>query len=348
MRNPVEKPRFVESISTTINTRNQPYQIEGSKYSSGINLYEVPDCVKENALEDFRRFPYISWCNSDDNLKNSLFLINNEDNNDTQNVNDIYSINLEKKGEEEDKGKDIKLNSYCGFLDANQNSEKQKNNYHYVNINYTKKRKRYNSEDNKEKKFIEKQKTFFTYKEKEDHIKIGNNTKKKSKREYNQIKMIKRNLIQDIFRNWINYGESNKLSKLDPDVLVDDFRDRDIKLKEIYSKTITKKKKKKNLNIEIINKADGIDGMKKLKLNISFKFALNLFFENIQKNDLIKSNQQLKEYIGNKEDKYFKQFLEGLQTSEEYLKQKGGRETYKKKLKKTLSKFKQEYINNNN
>ena len=88
--------------------------------------------------------------------------------------------------------------------------------------------------------------------------------------------------------------------------------------------------------------------MKKLKLNISFKFALNLFFENIQKNDLIKSNQQLKEYIGNKEDKYFKQFLEGLQTSEEYLKQKGGRETYKKKLKKTLSKFKQEYINNNN
>ena len=66
---------------------------------------------------------------------------------------------------------------------------------------------------------------FDTYIEKENQIKIGNNTERKSKRESNQLAMIKRNLIQNIFLYWINDGESDinkRLNKLDTIIFSDD------------------------------------------------------------------------------------------------------------------------------
>ena len=71
---------------------------------------------------------------------------------------------------------------------------------------------------------------------------------KKSKRESNQLDMFKRNLIQDIFIDWINEGEVDKhkrLSKLDPITLGnDDFKQKT--LQEIYSQKITIKEINKN------------------------------------------------------------------------------------------------------
>ena len=95
---------------------------------------------------------------------------------------------------------------------------------------------------------------FNTYIEKENQIKIGNNTQKKSKRESNQLDMIKRNLIQNIFLYWINDGESDinkRLNKLDPIIFSgDNFKQKT--LQEIYSQKITIKEIDKNHNINII------------------------------------------------------------------------------------------------
>ena len=75
----------------------------------------------------------------------------------------------------------------------------------------SKKRKRCKPEESSENIKIYPKKMFDTYIEKENQIKIGNNTQKKSKRESNQLEMFNRNLIQDIFIDWTNEGEVIKI-----------------------------------------------------------------------------------------------------------------------------------------
>ena len=106
----------------------------------------------------------------------------------------------------------------------------------------------------------------------EKALQIGNNVAKKSNRYDNQINMIIRNLIQNIFLDWINYGEndSNKLCKINPKIVEKyDFRQKTLKM--IYSEEISKKAKKSyniDHNIMIINSAQA-----------EKKFILNLTFE---------------------------------------------------------------------
>ena len=103
----------------------------------------------------------------------------------------------------------------------------------------SKKRKRCKPEERSENIKIYPKKMFDTYIEKENQMKIGNNTERKSKRESNQLAMIKRNLIQNILLYWINYGKTDKtkrLRKLNPIIfLCDDFK------KKLYKRYIHKK-----------------------------------------------------------------------------------------------------------
>ena len=123
--------------------------------------------------------------------------------------------------------------------------EKEEKNYIKKEKNEKKKKKlvkkkRCKSKENSENTKIYPKKMFNTYIEKENQIKIGNNTERKSKRESNQLAMIKRNLIQNILLYWINYGKTDKtkrLRKLNPIIfLCDDF-----KKKKLYKRYIHKK-----------------------------------------------------------------------------------------------------------
>ena len=208
----------------------------------------------------------------------------------------------------------------------------------------SKKRKRCESKEKSEKSEIYPKKIFETKIEKENQKKIGYNTMKKSKRESNHIDMFKRNLIQDIFIDWINEGEVDKhkrLSKLDPITLGnDDFKQKT--LQEIYSQKITIKEINKKHNIRIINKALGI---KKMKLSLGFKDALKFYFnEYFEEKELLQIFQNLKEKNDISEEISYKGFLKGLKGPKEYLKEKGGNEVYSRKFENSLKKFREKYL----
>jgi len=171
-----------------------------------------------------------------------------------------------------------------------------------------------------------------------------NSIKRKKYRADNILNMFKRNLIQQIFLDWINNGESNKndiLSKLDPAIFRTPFNFKGKKLKEIYSENISKKSKNqdKNHNIDVIKRAEGI---KKIKLNLSFEQALKIFFyEKINKNEILENIQSHKNIIIDENI-----IMQGLKCKEEYIaeKSKGEKSCFEKKLRKILDAFEEEYL----
>ena len=356
MKDPVEIPKVVTKISTTINSINQHHQLEEPKFQYcnskndevfDKNIKNEDELLRSIDINDFQLFPDSSD-QYDDNLQNNKIFENFEYQNiKTQEFNDQFTKKVEGK---EEKDKNIEI-PYCEFSKNNsQKCETKKINNQVetskgkkekdLKIEKNRKRKRYKSKNNIGG--INNQKMFNIYKE-EIKIKIGNNTNKKSKRESNQLNMIKRNLIQDNFRNWINYGEkdkNNNICKLDPNVLGYTFEQKTL-LKDIYSQAITIKEIDKNHNINIINKAEG---NKKMKLNLSYKDALKLFFEHFKENELFQKIQQLKENNGVNDNINSKEFLNGLQKSEDYLKEKGVKPAYSNKLKNTLDKFQKIYL----
>ena len=170
-------------------------------------------------------------------------------------------------------------------------------------------------------------------------LKAGNNIKKKSKRNLNIYNMIIRNLIQDIFLNWINEGEkkNKKLKKLNPKVLKS-YNFKGSLLKDIYSQEITKSEKDdKKYNINIIN---NVTGIKKIKLNLSFENSLILFYnDDINKNEFNELLLHLKQEKINMTD-----FLKGLKTKNIYAKEKWGKEKFQEKLNDNLNKIKDDYL----
>ena len=171
-----------------------------------------------------------------------------------------------------------------------------------------------------------------------------NSIKRRKYRSDNILNMLKRNLIQQIFLDWINSGESNKndiLSKLDPAIFRTSFSFKGKKLKEIYSENISKKSKNqdKNHNIDAIKRAEGI---KKIKLNLLFEQALKIFFyEKINKNEILENIQSQKNIIIDENI-----FIQGLKCKEEYIveKSKGEKSSFGKKLRKILDAFEEEYL----
>jgi hypothetical protein len=187
------------------------------------------------------------------------------------------------------------------------------------------------------------QEIVFKYALNESKIKIGNKTEKKSSRKSNQLNMIKRNFIQNICPYWINYGEKDdtqKINKLNPKVLYKDYKN--MKLKDIYYQDITVKEKDKAHNQKIIDSAKGI---KKLKLELSYENALKLFFNvNVGEIELLKIIPNLRDKKRFNLKINYKEFLKGLKGYKEFLKEKGGKPGYYKKLKENLIIFEKMYI----
>ena len=195
---------------------------------------------------------------------------------------------------------------------------------------------------NKNNEIKNKNKNILFTTEDENKLKMGNNIIKKSKRDDNQLKMIARNLIQNIFLNWINYEESNKDKKLYHTSYI--FKKK--KLKEIYSEEISLRVKNQNHNIKTnINAINCSKGIKKIKLNFTFEQAFKLFYN---KNEKINEKEWFEIIQITKEEKdvniCIKDLLKGLKGKEEYLFTKGGNSTYKKKLIANLDKFKKIYV----
>ena len=166
----------------------------------------------------------------------------------------------------------------------------------------------------------------------------------------NCLCMLKRNLIQKIFLNWINDGETdknNKLIKLDPIIFRNSYDLRGKKLKEIYSQAtcIKEKSLNKNHNLNIIKNSKGI---KNIKLNFTFEQALSLFYyKKVNKNVLLGIIQNIQE---NEKNINEINIIKGLKGIEEYLNAKCNNKdsVFKNKLEKKLIKIREKFLANEN
>jgi hypothetical protein len=175
-----------------------------------------------------------------------------------------------------------------------------------------------------------------------------NGNKRKRYRSDNILIMFKRNLIQQIFLDWINEGESNKkekLCKIDPEIFRKAYNFDGKKLKEIYSEKISIKSKTldKLHNIDVIK---GAKGLKNIKLNLSFEQALKIFFsEEINENEISdiidEEKKNNKNFILNEID-----MIKGLKYKEDYIIEKslGENISYEKKLIKVLDMLEKKYL----
>ena len=212
--------------------------------------------------------------------------------------------------------------------------------------------------EEKEINFLEKKRKFQVNEDKEENMEgeednlsskeKGNDNKRKRYRSDNILIMFKRNLIQQIFLDWINEGESNKkekLNKLDPTIFRESFIFDEKKLKEIYSEKISKKSKglDKFHNIDIIKEAKGI---KNIKLNLSFEQALKIFFsEEINENEI---SEIINEEKKNNNNFIFSEIdmIKGLKNKEDYIHEKSEGEniSFAKKLIKVLDMVEKKYL----
>ena len=216
--------------------------------------------------------------------------------------------------------------------------------------------------EEKEINFLEKKRKFQVNEDKEENMEgeednlsskeKGNDNKRKRYRSDNILIMFKRNLIQQIFLDWINEGESNKkekLSKLDPTIFRESFIFDGKKLKEIYSEKISKKSKSldKFHNIDVIK---GAKGIKNIKLNLSFEQALKIFFsEEINENEI---SEIINEEKKNNNNFIFSEIdmIKGLKNKEDYIHEKseGGDISFAKKLIKVLDMVEKKYLTKQN
>lgn len=239
---------------------------------------------------------------------------------------DIRPENFDKNFEKEEKCNILQYSKH-DQCDNEKNEEKDENEVQY---------EKYEDGENNLRKEIEKKELFIIQNEK--NLKIGNNTKKKDNRYDNKMAMIIRNLIQEIFLDWINYGESDdakKLCKINPEILRKNYDLRGKTLGEIYSKKLSEKEKQKygkDHNIEIINNSSGI---KKIKLNFKFEEALKLFL------CINNANKNLSEIINLDEYKE-EEILKGLKGKEEYINRKKGY----KNLPDAFNRIEKKYLNN--
>ena len=176
--------------------------------------------------------------------------------------------------------------------------------------------------------------------------KIGHNMKKNTSLRYdNQMNKIISHLIQNIFLEWINNGESDEsklLRKIDAEVLKEkNYNFKGNTLKEIYSelksnqKTSVKKQKDFEHNKEVI--ANCKNEIKNKKLEMKFEQALYYF--------LCKKDGSTNKNIINL-DENEDNILEGLIRKEAYLNRIEGDASYKQQLLNILEKIKNKYFPN--
>ena len=148
-----------------------------------------------------------------------------------------------------------------------------------------------------------------------------------SKRKWNQINTIKRNLIQDIIPDYFNISikdPDKKIRKIDPELFKKEYKTIhdiiDISLKVIYSNNISKKEIKDNIKIDnnkiIINNIEEHSDLD-IKMNLKFRDVLKIFF-NIEtkviadylKKDLIDYKQYFSSIKNKEKKKHNYKFLE--------------------------------------
>ena len=197
------------------------------------------------------------------------------------------------------------------------------------------------------KKFLEKKRKHSENddEEKSNSEKSANIIKRQRYRSDNLLNMVKRNLVQKIFLDWINNEEdkNNRLAKLDPTTIKTFSELKGKKLKEIYSQKISVKPKlDKDHNINIIEMAKGI---KNIKLNFSFEQALQLFFyQTIDEKEILELVKNIKddEKIIVNED----HILKGLKSKEEFINEKSEdkKPSFEKKLRNVLDEIEKNYL----
>lgn len=248
----------------------------------------------------------------------------NDDNNDLDNLSGMSRICYKRNND---------FSIYSNFSLSSLNNNEDNNNEDLTNVCFQKK--------GDDPDFFNNQNIEPSDNQKQSHVltelfnilgpkqkKMKNDTSIiESKRKWNQINTIKRNLIQDIIPDYFNSSikdPDKKIRKIDPELFKKEYKTIhdiiDISLKVIYSNNISKKEIKENIKIDnnkiIIKNIEEYSDLDN-KMNLKFRDVLKIFF-NIEtkliadylKEDLIDYKQYFSSIKNKKKKKHNYKFLE--------------------------------------
>ena len=248
----------------------------------------------------------------------------NDDNNDLDNLSGMYRICYKRNND---------FSIYSNFSLSSFNDDEDNNNEDLTNVCFQKKGDDPDLFNNQNIEPSDNQKQSHVLTELKNIL--GTNQKKmkndtsiiESKRKWNQINTIKRNLIQDIIPDFFNSSikdPDKKIRKIDPELFKKEYKTIhdiiDISLKVIYSNNISKKEIKGNIKIDnnkiIIKNIEEHSDLDN-KMNLKFRDVLKIFF-NIEtkviadylKEDLIDYKQYFSSIKNKEKKKHNYKFLE--------------------------------------
>ena len=248
----------------------------------------------------------------------------NDDNNDLDNLSRMSRIGYKRSND---------FSIYSNFSLSSFNDDEDNNNEDLTNVCFQKKGDDPDLFNNQNIEPSDNQKQSHVLTELKNIL--GTNQKKmkndtsiiESKRKWNQINTIKRNLIQDIIPDYFNSSikdPDKKIRKIDPELFKKEYKTIhdiiDISLKVIYSNNISKKEIKENIKIDnnkiIIKNIEEHSDLDN-KMNLKFRDVLKIFF-NIEtkviadylKEDLIDYKQYFSSIKNKEKKKHNYKFLE--------------------------------------
>ena len=248
----------------------------------------------------------------------------NDDNNDLDNLSGMSRIGYKRNND---------FSIYSNFSLSSFNDDEDNNNEDLTNVCFQKKGDDPDLFNNQNIEPSDNQKQSHVLTELKNIL--GTNQKKmkndtsiiESKRKWNQINTIKRNLIQDIIPDFFNSSikdPDKKIRKIDPELFKKEYKTIhdiiDISLKVIYSNNISKKEIKENIKIDnnkiIIKNIEEHSDLDN-KMNLKFRDVLKIFF-NIEtkviadylKEDLIDYKQYFSSIKNKEKKKHNYKFLE--------------------------------------
>ena len=248
----------------------------------------------------------------------------NDDNNDLDNLSRMSRIGYKRSND---------FSIYSNFSLSSFNDDEDNNNEDLTNVCFQKKGDDPDLFNNQNIEPSDNQKQSHVLTELKNIL--GTNQKKmkndtsiiESKRKWNQINTIKRNLIQDIIPDYLNSSikdPDKKIRKIDPELFKKEYKTIhdiiDISLKVIYSNNISKKEIKENIKIDnnkiIIKNIEEHSDLDN-KMNLKFRQVLKIFF-NIEtkviadylKEDLIDYKQYFSSIKNKEKKKHNYKFLE--------------------------------------
>ena len=248
----------------------------------------------------------------------------NDDINDLDNLSGMSRIGYKRNND---------FSIYSNFSSPSPNDDEDNNNEDLTNVFFQKKGDDPDLFNNQNIEPSDNQKQSYVLTElsnilEQEQKKMKNDTSIiESKRKWNQINTIKRNLIQDIIPDFFNSSikdPDKKIRKIDPELFKKEYKTIhdiiDISLKVIYSNNISKKEIKENIKIDnnkiIIKNIEEHSDLDN-KMNLKFRDVLKIFF-NIEtkliadylKEDLIDYKQYFSSIKNKEKKKHNYKFLE--------------------------------------